>query len=70
MNIVLVQELIRYNSLLEVVRDSLQSVQKAIQGLIVSFSLPCVADPRSLASHLYSLDPKEPLCVALFTIPR
>ena len=49
MNIVLVQELIRYNSLLEVVRDSLQSVQKAIQGLIVMG-----ADVEDVYTSLYA----------------
>lgn len=35
MNTVLIQELIRYNKLLEVMADNLKNARKALKGLIV-----------------------------------
>jgi dynein heavy chain len=35
MNTVLIQELVRYNRLIKIIRDSLLSVQKALKGVLV-----------------------------------
>ena len=57
MNTVLVQELIRFDRLIEVVRSSLQDVRKALKGLVVmSSELEDVFDSMmvgkvSLGSH-------------------